>query len=88
MAIDNIDAARAKFPDMTIVINGNVGPKDDAYHPKDFMTAEEAEAYHEPQIKHLAEETACDIVFALTHSYAEEAIGIARNCKKLAYLVS
>jgi S-methylmethionine-dependent homocysteine/selenocysteine methylase len=45
------------------------------------MTAERAEAYHAPQIETFAT-TSADMVTALTLSYAEEAIGIARAAAK------
>jgi homocysteine S-methyltransferase len=63
--------------DPPIVISGCVGPRGDAYRPADPMSADEAEAYHSDQIATLAGTTA-DLVSALTLTYVEEAIGIAR----------
>jgi homocysteine S-methyltransferase len=60
-----------------VLISGCVGPSDDAYDPGVALTAREAQDYHAPQIATFAGTTA-DMVTALTLTYAEEAIGIAR----------
>jgi S-methylmethionine-dependent homocysteine/selenocysteine methylase len=60
-----------------IVISGCVGPRGDAYAPTELMTADEAERYHGRQLR-LFSETAADVATALTLTYADEAIGIAR----------
>ena len=61
----------------TVVVSGAVGPRGDAYRADNLMTAEEAEAYHRPQIEAFAY-TAADLVTALTLAYPEEGVGIAR----------
>jgi S-methylmethionine-dependent homocysteine/selenocysteine methylase len=68
------DAAGAGTP---ILVDGVVGPRGDGYVAGERMTAEEAERYHGPQIASFAAAGA-DIVSAITMTYAEEAIGIAR----------
>ncbi len=60
-----------------ILVNGVVGPRGDGYRPDARMSAEEAEAYHAPQVRAFAEAGA-DLVSAITMNYREEAIGIAR----------
>jgi len=60
-----------------IVVSGCLGPRGDAYNPNSMMTADEAEAYHRPQIETLAD-TAADLITALTLTYASEAVGIVR----------
>jgi S-methylmethionine-dependent homocysteine/selenocysteine methylase len=60
-----------------MVISGCVGPRGDGYDPGRMMSADEAEAYHAAQIGVFAG-TEADIVSAITMTYAEEAIGIAR----------
>jgi S-methylmethionine-dependent homocysteine/selenocysteine methylase len=65
---------RARSP---IVVSGCVGPRGDAYSPDSIMTAEEAEAYHRPQIETLAD-SAADLITAYTLTYASEAVGIVR----------
>jgi S-methylmethionine-dependent homocysteine/selenocysteine methylase len=60
-----------------IVISGCIGPQSDAYEPSSRMTAKEAQAYHGEQIESLAT-TEADVVHAMTITYADEAIGIAR----------
>jgi S-methylmethionine-dependent homocysteine/selenocysteine methylase len=63
-----------------IVINGVVGPRGDGYSPADLMSAEDAERYHSHQIQTFAT-TAADMVTAVTMTYPEEAIGIARAAR-------
>lgn len=60
-----------------IVIEGCIGPRSDAYRPTMLMTEDEAERYHSEQLRALAE-TGCTQVSALTLTYPEEAVGIAR----------
>jgi homocysteine S-methyltransferase len=60
-----------------IVIGGCVGPSDDAYKPSEQIDADEAYAYHRPQIAAFAG-TPVDFVNALTLTYSAEALGIAR----------
>jgi S-methylmethionine-dependent homocysteine/selenocysteine methylase len=63
-----------------VVISGCVGPRGDGYVAGALMTAEEAEAYHVIQIGTFAG-TAADMVCAITMTYAEEAIGVARAAR-------
>ncbi|MEE1611078.1 homocysteine S-methyltransferase family protein [Microvirga sp. CF3016] len=65
-----------------ILINGVVGPRGDGYRADAQMTAEEAQAYHAPQVEAFRE-GAADLVSAVTMNYAEEAIGIARAAEAL-----
>ena len=60
-----------------IVISGCVGPHDDGYNPAGLLTAEAAQGYHSTQIGTFAD-TAADMVTAITMTYADEGIGIAR----------
>jgi homocysteine S-methyltransferase len=60
-----------------IVISGCVGPQGDGYDPDVLLSAGEAQAYHSTQIGTFAD-TAADMVTAITMTYAEEAIGVAR----------
>jgi S-methylmethionine-dependent homocysteine/selenocysteine methylase len=60
-----------------VVISGCIGPQGDGYAPETTMTADEAEAYHAVQIGTFAD-TAADMVTAITMTYANEAIGVAR----------
>ena len=60
-----------------IVISGCVGPQDDGYNPAELLSAEAAQEYHSTQINTFAG-TAADMVTAITMTYAEEAIGVAR----------
>jgi len=60
-----------------MVISGCVGPRGDGYNPGEMMTAEEAETYHAAQIRAFAESPA-DMITAITMTYEEEAVGVAR----------
>jgi S-methylmethionine-dependent homocysteine/selenocysteine methylase len=64
----------------TMVISGCVGPRGDGYRAGEMMTADEAQAYHARQIGIFAESEA-DMVTAITMTYAEEAVGIARAAR-------
>lgn len=63
--------------DAPVVISGCVGPQSDGYAPTTVLTADEAEAYHGVQVGTFAD-TAADMVTAITMTYADEAVGIAR----------
>jgi len=75
---------RDRFSDTgeRVLINGAVGPRGDGYRVDARMTAEEAQAYHAPQVEAFREAGA-DMVSAITMNYAEEAIGIARAAEAL-----
>ena len=60
-----------------IVISGCIGPQDDGYSPDTKLSAGEAQDYHAVQIGTFADASA-DMVCAITMTYADEAIGIAR----------
>lgn len=60
-----------------IVISGCIGPQDDGYDPKRKLSADEAAEYHSTQIRTFGD-TEADMVAALTLTYVDEAIGIAR----------
>lgn len=62
--------------DAPILVNGVVGPRGDGYRAG-RAGAEEARAYHAPQIATLAQ-AGVDLVTAMTLSTVDEAIGIAR----------
>jgi S-methylmethionine-dependent homocysteine/selenocysteine methylase len=77
-AISLMDALRDEYGDVTpIVISGCIGPQDDGYDPKRKLSADEAAEYHSTQIGTFAD-TEADMVAALTLTYVDEAIGIAR----------
>ena len=60
-----------------VLVNGVLGPRGDGYVADQLMTAEEAERYHSPQVRSFVAAGA-DMVSAITMTYVEEAIGIAR----------
>jgi S-methylmethionine-dependent homocysteine/selenocysteine methylase len=63
--------------DAPFVISGCVGPHDDGYDPAELLTASAARDYHATQIRTFAG-TAADMISAITMTYADEAVGIAR----------
>lgn len=69
-------------PKTPIVLSGNLGPRGDGYTPGELMSADEAQAYHYPQIATFAA-TEVDMLCALTLNYPEEAIGIAAAAKEV-----
>jgi S-methylmethionine-dependent homocysteine/selenocysteine methylase len=76
-AVALIEELRILNPDVPAVLDGVIGPRGDGYVVGETMTAEEAEAYHSEQIGTFAG-TAADMVSAITMTYADEAVGIAR----------
>jgi homocysteine S-methyltransferase len=63
-----------------IVVEGSVGPRSDAYNPTFVMDADEAERYHAVQLRTFAD-AGCAQATALTLTYPNEAVGIARAAK-------
>ena len=64
-----------------LVISGQIGPQDDGYQPEQKLTASEAEAYHSQQLASFAA-AEVDQVDAITLTYVDEAIGIARAASR------
>ncbi len=60
-----------------IVISGCIGPHDDGYNPSSTLTAAAAQDYHATQIATFRD-TGVDMVTAITMTYVDEAVGIAR----------
>ena len=60
-----------------IVISGCVGPQGDGYSPETLLSAAAARDYHSVQVATFAD-TEADMATAITMTYADEAIGIAR----------
>ena len=78
-AIGLLEEIRAEHTGDTkrVVISGCVGPRGDGYTARNTMSEKDAEAYHRNQIQTF-EDTAADMVTAITMNYVEEAIGITR----------
>jgi homocysteine S-methyltransferase len=64
-----------------LTICGCIGPQGDAYQPAELMSADDAERYHSAQVEALGD-AGVDMISALTMSYPEQAIGIARAAKR------
>ncbi len=79
-AIELLQSIREEFQsDQTpVVISGCLGPRDDGYNPKAWMSPEEAQRYHGAQVA-VFREAGVDMVSAITMTYPEEAIGITRT---------
>jgi S-methylmethionine-dependent homocysteine/selenocysteine methylase len=84
-------AFRARHEDaaLPILVNGLVGPSGDGYRIDRARSATEAEAIHLPQIEALAG-AGVDLVTAMTMTYPDEAIGIARAAQRagVAHVIS
>jgi S-methylmethionine-dependent homocysteine/selenocysteine methylase len=78
-AIELMEELRDGAPEGTgtVVISGCLGPQDDGYQPAATLSADAARDYHATQISTFAD-TAADMVTAMTMTYADEAIGVAR----------
>ncbi len=63
--------------DRPVLISGCIGPHDDGYSPSEVLDADEARAYHAFQVGAISE-TSADMVTAITMTYVEEALGVAR----------
>ena len=77
-AVALVEQVRADRPTDApkVWISGSVGPAGDGYRPDTEMTVEEATAYHQPQLRALAEAGA-DIATGLTMTTIDEAVGLA-----------
>jgi S-methylmethionine-dependent homocysteine/selenocysteine methylase len=76
-AIDLLQGIRKEHenPKSPIVISGCIGPRGDGYKADRQMSAEDAETYHEEQIRTF-KKADVDMISAITMTYPEEAIGI------------
>ena len=74
------EVAAEVAPSAEVTINGCVGPRFDDYVAAQRMSAEEAEAYHSPQVAALAAAGA-DRVTSVTTLDAAEAIGVVRAAR-------
>ena len=82
-AISLLEETRSEFKRSAknVVSSGCLGPRGDGYNPGKTMTAKEAESYHAVQVR-VFEDSAADMVTAITMNYVEEAIGIAKAAEK------
>jgi S-methylmethionine-dependent homocysteine/selenocysteine methylase len=76
-AVDFVSALAAERPGLRAIVNGVVGPRGDGYVVGATMSASEAAAYHGLQARAFAEAGA-EMMSAITMTYVEEAIGVAR----------
>jgi S-methylmethionine-dependent homocysteine/selenocysteine methylase len=82
-AISLMVELRQKYADEVpaIVISGCIGPQDDGYNPQQQLSADQAAEYHSTQIDTFAD-TEAEMVTAITMTYVEEAIGVARAAQR------
>jgi homocysteine S-methyltransferase len=74
-AVEFLEGMAADYDE--VVVEGSVGPRSDAYNPAFLMDADEAERYHAAQLRTLAD-AGCAQATALTLTYPDEGVGIAR----------
>jgi S-methylmethionine-dependent homocysteine/selenocysteine methylase len=81
-AIALLHSIRNEYENETtrMVISGCIGPRSDGYNPAAFMNQNQAERYHAMQAETFRDAEA-DMITAITMTYVEEAIGIARAAK-------
>lgn len=80
-AIALMSKTRASYPDQSILISANIGPRADAYAPNEQMNASDAQEYHAEQIGAL-KDTDLDFISGYTLAYPQEAIGITLAAKQ------
>jgi S-methylmethionine-dependent homocysteine/selenocysteine methylase len=83
-AVELLEGVRADAEDGdAILISGCIGPRGDGYVADALMSAEEAQSYHEPQVRTFAN-SAADLVSFLTVTYRDEAVGVVRAAEEAA----
>jgi S-methylmethionine-dependent homocysteine/selenocysteine methylase len=88
-AVSLLEAVRADFDGdpARVVISGCIGPRGDGYNPTAKMTLEDATRYHRAQVQ-VFEDSAADMVTAITMNYVEEAAGVALAARETAMPVA
>lgn len=83
-ALALLEEIRLEFEaeDAPMVISGCVGPRGDGYRADSRMDAGEAEDYHSFQARIFADAEA-DMVCAITMTYTDEAVGVARAARSV-----
>ena len=81
-AVALVQAIAEANRDVDVIVSGCVGPRGDGYNPGFAMTADEAQAYHRPQVATLADAGA-DVITAITMTNVAEAIGIVRAARSV-----
>jgi homocysteine S-methyltransferase len=76
-AVGFVAGVAERWPAVTTVVNGAIGPRGDGYVVESAMSVAEATRYHSMQVQALAAGGAA-MVTAVTMNYVEEAIGITR----------
>ena len=79
-AVSFVRELAAARPAARAVLNGVIGPRGDGYVVGALMTPAEAERYHSLQVRAFVDAGA-ELVSAITMTYVEEAIGIARAAR-------
>jgi len=73
--------------DISILIEGSVGPKGDAYKPEEALNVDLARSFHSPQVKALVS-SGVDYLQASTFPALSEGMGVAFMAIGLPYVVS
>jgi S-methylmethionine-dependent homocysteine/selenocysteine methylase len=79
--VDLVRQVRDRRGTVQVVVNGAIGPRGDGYVADTHMSADEAADYHSTQVRAFAEAGA-DLVTAVTMTYADEAVGVARAAEE------
>lgn len=86
-AVDFVRSIAARHGEVATVVNGVIGPRGDGYAIGETMTADEAARYHSLQTTAFAGAGA-DMITAVTMTYVDEAVGIARAASEAALPVA
>lgn len=76
-SVDFLRDLGGAYPDVELVVSGNIGPHGDGYSPDELLNAETAAAYHRAQIESFAAAGA-DRVTLLTATHTGESIGLVQ----------
>lgn len=76
-AVAFLRGVAAEYPEVAVVVSGNIGPRGDGYNPSELLTPDVAEAYHRAQIESFAA-AGPDRITMLTATHTGEPIGIVR----------
>lgn len=80
-----VDNLRKEYEPLTgkpVIVNATIGGQSDGYNPTEFLTPEQAKAYHLPMIQ-VFKDTQADMVTGKTLTYVDEAIGFAQAANEV-----
>jgi S-methylmethionine-dependent homocysteine/selenocysteine methylase len=73
---------QAEYPEVPMVISGDIGPRSDGYVPDKIMSVTEAQDYHKPAIAAI-HAAGADMVKAACLNYIDEGLGMAKAAQEI-----